>query len=158
MKTLFVFFLGLVGIPSLSSAESCTAFLPKDNEIISLELVTMNKNAAASYVKSEMRYGRGNPDLGHPPRVTTIGTAPQVFSDRNNKFFASPIQYFDAMSPDNVTVEITLEESPQVTLTLASWGNAKATFRATCSGGGVMHGSTPDVDYLLFVKRQPLGL
>jgi hypothetical protein len=158
MKNLLLLF-ALLLVPAVSSANSCLPFLPAQGEIVSVTLVTMNKNGVASFVESGMAYRTAAiPNTGRGARLVSnsggsgIENAPQVFSDRDvpNQ---TPRQHFDVRQADHVTIQITLEQSPQVTVTLATHNNAKATFRATCSAGGVMHGSTSDVDYLLFVKH-----
>lgn len=152
--------LALVFTSTTSFAEPCLSRLPADVEGgAAVTLVTMNKNSVASYAQSGMAYRSGIPGTGRPARlISNAGapgstTTPQVFSDRPNAIFKSPVQHFDAQRADQIAVELTLEQSPQVTITLASWGNVKAVFRVTCSASGVMHGSTADVDYLLILNR-----
>jgi hypothetical protein len=149
----------LAALSQPASAGTCLPFLPAPNAVVSLTLVTMNKNGVASFAESQVARREGAvPNTGRPPRLVTragspaVEPTPQVFSDRLNGFLKTPVQRFDASQADDLVVEVTLEASPQVTVTLASWGNAKASFRATCSPGGVMHGSTADVDYLLFLR------
>ena len=113
----------------------------------------MNRNGIGSYVESGMAHRDAIPNLGRRARLVSSNAATesalQFFSDRPSP---QSSQRFGASNPDQVKVEVTLEASPQVTFTLASHGNVKAVFRTTCSSGGVIHGSTRDVDYLLFLK------
>lgn len=152
--------LALVALPTLGHAASCIPFLPPADWNSTLTLVTMNRNGVASYVESAVIHTTAAA-TGHARRtrlVTTNGTGspgeavPQVFSDRTSQFVVGFVQHFLAQRADQVSVEITLEASPQVVFTLATWGNATASFRVSCTAGGVMHGSTADVDYLLFLK------
>lgn len=123
-----------------------------------MTLTTLNKKAVASFSQSHMQYYGARPSAtgGRQPArwVATDYDANdrhQLFSDRQ-KGAQLDAQPFDKDQADLIGLVVTIEESPQVTVTLRSWGNVKATFRATCSAGGVMHGSTPDVDYLLVLE------
>jgi hypothetical protein len=145
----------LACIPSVAFSEDCLTHFPPANGITTATLSTLNKNGISSYAQATMAFRRGIPNTGRPDKLVSnaggsgIDTAPQVFSDRTSAFFAHFTQRFDGNKPDQITMEITHESSPLVTVTLASWSSAKASFRASCSPGGVMHGSTPDVDYLI---------
>lgn len=144
-------------LPALAWAQSCAPFLPAPNSIATVVLVSMNRNGVASHVESPVAYRAGAAQLGRPARLVTgaggaaAETAPQVFSDRTSPAGVQA-QRFDAGKADRVHLAVTLEASPEVTLTLSSWGGVKTAFRATCSPAGVLHGNGGDVDYLLFIK------
>lgn len=149
----------LVLISNIAAAQDCTSFLPTTGDITTLELVSLNKNGVSSYVTSPMAIVPGSTVHGAPLLVTRAGDtelriAKQEFSDRSGP---SHVQPFAIQTPDNVTVTISLDASPEVNITLLTWGNAKATFRVTCSTSGVMHGSTGDNEYLLFLRRNHPG-
>jgi hypothetical protein len=140
--------MALVGVPA--HADSCLPFLKfNSSEVAFLTLVTLNKKGVASYAtKGATHVAAGRtPAGGIRSEAWTISSAPQTFSDRG-----MPAQPFISSNADKVGVSVGVAASPQVTVTLESWGNAKAVFTASCSAGGVMHGSTPDVDYLLFLN------
>jgi len=152
----------VVAVPGWASAESCLPFLTQKPNSVggTVQLVTMNKNGVASFSSFAVAYQAGGRAPGggaRPPNWHTANpVAPpdvskQLFSDR----LVDPAgqQPFDVSKADQINVVATVEASPQVTVTLRSWGNGKATFRATCSDGGVMHGSTQDVDYLLTLTQ-----
>jgi len=146
----------LLWTPRTVLAQSCMPFLGKvDNAAYSGVMVTLNKNgvASASYVTFAFQ-AVGKAFLGGTPRYQFVspGDAPQFFSDRT-----SGPQMFDQRRPDQIRLSITQEASPLVTVTLRSWGNQRSEFRATCSAGGVLHGSTPDVDYLLKMSTVVIG-
>lgn len=153
----------LAGFPQTSAAESCLSYLANQKlDTNTVQLVTLNKNGVASSSIFGVSYrdqGRSPAGGVRPAQWFTDNTteprdvAKQLFSDRASAVGADKQQPFDIQQVDLISVIITVEASPQVTVTLRSWGNAKASFRATCSVGGVMHGSTPDVDYLLFLGQ-----
>jgi hypothetical protein len=153
----------LVATTTPAAAQSCVPFLAPDNGGARFELATLNKNGVGSWSQFEANYrpesripnGPRRPAQWYTysaPTDAAPGTSPQLFSDRVARP-APSAQPFDASRPDLISVVVTVEASPQVTVTLRTWNNATATFRATCSAGGVLHGSTPDVDYLLFMTR-----
>ena len=160
----FVASLGLLaGFPQMSWADSCLNYLANQTlNVNSVDLVTLNKKGVASSSKFGVSYRKSgkSPTGGvRPAQWFTDNTfepkdvAKQLFSDRASAIGTDQQQPFDIRQADLINVIITVEASPQVTVTLRTWNNTKANFRATCSGGGVMHGSTPDVDYLLFLTQ-----
>lgn len=132
-------------------ADSCLPFLAQyqeqSNGSTALTMTTLNRNALVSYAVFNMSYINAFP-LGR--RFNSLSQADVVFSDRQKGS-----QGFDVARPDKLTISVTVAASPQVTLTLNSWNNVKATFTATCTFNGIMHGSTGDVDYLLFFQYIP---
>lgn len=140
----------------LANADSCLQFLkPYQNEsnaLNTLSLVTLSKSGLASYAAGLLTY--------HPPlqvggravltSYVSSKPLPQTFSDR-----LSGQQPFDVNHADNLTVSITVADSPQIEITLNTLGNAKLTFAATCSAQGVLHGVAKDADYLLRVNSGP---
>jgi hypothetical protein len=164
IKMSLVFVFGLLGaIPQHAFAQSCLPYLTNQNlNINSMKLVTLNKNGVASSSAFGVSYkeGRKSPSGGKPYAYWTTDNsdapkdaAKQLFSDRLGGTGTAKNQPFDIAQADLINVIITIEASPLVTVTLRTWGNTKATFRGTCSAGGVIHGSTPDVDYLLFLNQ-----
>lgn len=155
----------LAAFPQHSVAQSCLPFLTKQENSASntVKFVTLNKNGAASWSSFSVSYKTGgkSPTGGLRPAqwFTDNASDPkkdeakQLFSDRATGVGTAKMQPFDIAQTDLINVLITVEASPQVTVTLRSWGNKKATFRGTCSAGGVIHGSTPDVDYLLVLTQ-----
>jgi hypothetical protein len=155
----------LAALPQRSAAQSCLPFLTRQNEnYAGVKFVSMNKNGLASWSQFTASYrdGKKIPNLPTRPAQWFINYTPdvaeQLFSDRLSGPATSKQQPFAINQPDLINVVITVEKSPQVTVTLRSWGNAKAVFRGACSAGGVIHGSTPDVDYLLqLTQYAPVG-
>jgi hypothetical protein len=156
----------VVAVPGWASAESCLPFLTQKPNSVggTVQLVTMNKHGVASFSNFAVDYQAGGraPNGGvRPPQWRTrssVGGAPadtskQLFSDRISGPAGPSQQPFDVSKADEINVVISVEASPQVTVTLRTWGNSKAVFRVTCSVGGVMHGSTTDVDYLLLLGQ-----
>lgn len=147
--------------PRDSRAESCKAFLAYEpNHSYALTLVSLNTAGLVSYASDFMEYHpKGEPGdprgagwWGTTGWLGTGGSARQLFSDRftgvgiDHQPFAVPLA-------DLLFVAITNEDSPQVTLTLRSWGNVKVSFAATCSSDGVLHGSVPNGQFLLQLRR-----
>lgn len=161
--SLIVAFVLLVVVPQASVAQSCLPYLTKQAYYnYGIQLVTLNKNGVASSSSFEVSYKEGikiRPTGFGPAQWSTDNffapkdAAKQLFSDRSSGAKSQP---FDITQADLINVVITVEASPQVTVTLRTWGNTKAVFRGTCSSGGVIHGSTPDVDYLLFLTKSPV--
>ncbi len=165
--SLIVAFVLLVVVPQVSVAQSCLPYLTKqDYYNYGIQLVTLNKNGVASSSSFEVSYKEGikiRPIGFRPAQWSTNNyfepkdAAKQLFSDRTSGGFdKAKSQPFDITQADLINVVITVEASPQVTVTLRTWGNTKVVFRGTCSSGGVIHGSTPDVDYLLFLTKSPV--
>jgi hypothetical protein len=158
----------LVAVPQTSAvAQSCLPYLTKqDRYNYGVQLVTLNKNGVASSSSSGVSYREGIKirPLGFSPAQWSTDNffapkdvAKQLFSDRaSGGSDIAKIQPFDITQADLINVVITVQASPQVTVTLRTWGNTKAVFRGTCSTGGIIHGSTPDVDYLLFLTKYPV--
>lgn len=152
----------LLSVPQHSTAQSCLPFLKKKDLTHVAHFMTLNKNGVGSWSQFKVSYResvRHVPGYVRPAQwYTNLDNAAkpdetrQLFSDRYSGFIRENQQPFDMVRPDLINVIISVEISPQITVTLRSWGNKKATFRATCSASGIMHGSTPDVDYLLFLK------
>lgn len=147
-------FLALIPAPAL--AESCLPFLtPRENVTgTSITMSTLNKNGVASFSIGSLVY---RPPLTRPrpipARWTSQVGAPvkQFFSDRAA---TTPSEVgFDPARSDQLSVSISVAASPAVEIRLRSWGNAAVRFTGTCSAGGVIHGSTPDVDYLITVHQ-----
>ncbi len=164
--SLVVVFGMLVAAPQHSIAQSCLAYLTNQEGTAgnTIRLVTLNKNGVASWSNFEVSYKAGgkSPTGGVRPASWSTYNPPkdeakQLFSDRYSGVGTAKTQPFDIAQADLINVIITVEASPQVTVTLRTWGNTKATFRGTCSAGGVLHGSTPDVDYLLFLSKNPVN-
>jgi len=164
--TLVIAFGLLAAVPRPSVAQSCLPFLAKKDNSVGgkVQLVTLNKNGIASSSQLDVAYrAAGKSPTGgvRPPQWytdSTSGVGPrdtgkQLFSDRVSGPVGNNQQPFAVAKADLINVVLSVETSPQVTITLRSWGNSKATFRVTCSAGGVMHGSTADVDYLLFLAQ-----
>jgi hypothetical protein len=127
-------------------AQDCRPFLPPSNAVVTLQMVSMNKNGVSSYVTSDRLMSRAG--------GTGLASVKQQFSDRLGP---SKVQPFAVQQPDQVTVSISVAAAPQVVITLLSWGDAKATFTVSCAPSGVMHGSTSDNDYLLFLRHHVIG-
>lgn len=134
-------------VPGAASAGSCLPFLqPQPSAVPSFYMATLNKNGVASYATGRLTLARGGP---RPlPRWVASG-APQLFSDRRTG--ANGAQPFSIGKADKIGLGIGISAAPAVQITLESWSGAKSNFVADCSAGGVMHGSTPDVDYLIVV-------
>jgi hypothetical protein len=122
-------------------------------------LVTLNNRNVASYFSSSVVHAdaiKTPQGLAIPPRLMTPtgngidnpGIGPQLFSDRR-----VGSQPFDVNKPDSLGLAITDTNPVVVTVTLQSWGNAKATFTPTCEDGGFMRGVTPDVLYTLRLSK-----
>jgi hypothetical protein len=165
--SLIVAFGLLVTVPRGAVAQSCLPYLTKQDQYnYGVQLVTLNKNGVASSSSFGVSYKAGIKirSIGFRPAQWSTDNffapkdvAKQLFSDRTSGGFdITKMQPFDITKADLINVVITVEASPQVTLTLRTWSNSKAVFRGTCSNGGVIHGSTPDVDYLLFLNKSPI--
>jgi hypothetical protein len=158
MSFFFVFGL-LVASPQNAVAQSCLPFLTNQNQNLNIvSIVTLNKNEVASWSGSTVSYLRPT-RVGQrvrPAQWVTYNVkdgAPQLFSDRSSGVGTVKNQPFDIAQADSINVSFTIEASPLVTVTFRSRGNTKATFSGTCSVGGVIHGSTSDTDYLLFLTQ-----
>ncbi len=166
----FFFTLGSLLLLSHSlAAQTCLPFLTKqENSEGTVRLTTLNKNGVASWSEFEVSFRPSgkSPNGGVRPAhwYTNLDAlekrdeSKQLFSDRFSNFIQNSPQPFDIGKPDLINAVITVERSPQITVSLRSWGNTKATFRATCSQSGIMHASTGDVDYLLLFITKPLPL
>ncbi|HEX5004693.1 MAG TPA: hypothetical protein VFV65_05215 [Gemmatimonadales bacterium] len=122
-------------------------------------VVTLNKNGVASYSELSVAYREAGPAPSggvRPPSWASNrdNPAPQLFSDRTSAPASGVMrQPFDITQSDTLGLTISVESSPNVSIVLRSWGDVRATFRGTCSAGGVIHGSTPDVDYLIYIVQ-----
>lgn len=159
---MLLFLAAMIAAPANAMAQSCTAHLANRGlNANAVQLVTLNRKGVSSSSTFGVTY---RPPIRMPQgpvlqaNWTSEGQtgAKQLFSDRGRPLGGHVYQPYDIQRPDLITVKITAEASPQVTITLRSWGNVKSTFRATCAGNGVMHGSTDDVDYLLFLTQSAL--
>jgi hypothetical protein len=143
-------------IPGAAFANSCLPYLtPKDNSTgTTVIMTTLNKNGIASFSRGNVIYREQlrTPRMVLPPRWSSQADAPhkQYFADR---LAAPPSIGFDPARPDLISIWISVSAKPQVEITLRSWGNGVVRFTGACSAGGVLHGSTPDVDYLISVLQ-----
>jgi hypothetical protein len=121
-------------------------------------MVTLNNQGVASYTEfSNLSYQLGINGAGGIPKpgrflnISGIDIPPvrQLFSDRK----VNQAQPFDMTQSDELGLEITDSQNVSVTVILKSRGNAKATFAPSCNEGGFMNGDTPDVHYILFLKK-----
>lgn len=156
---MLLFLAAMIASPASAMAQSCAAQLGNRGlNANTVQLVTLNRKGVSSSSTFGVTY---RPFLKIPngPTLTANWTndgqtgAKQLFSDRGRPLGGHIYQPYDIHRADLISVKITSEASPLVTVTLRSWGNAKSTFRATCAANGVMHGSTHDVDYLLFLSQ-----
>ena len=78
----------------------------------------------------------GTPVLRHAPASSGSDTAQ-----------ASPARI------ETIGVDIVVDEPPWVTVTLA--GHPREPFELHCTAGGVLHGESPDGDYLIMLAQPP---
>lgn len=130
-------------------ANSCAPFLQNKGGANTLVMTTLNKNSVASFATLNMVHQDaiiprpGQPIFRAERYVSTPQNQPQIFSDRMRGS-----QRFSVTSPDQISLTITVADTPQVTLVLRSWGNVSQTFPVTCTATGGMYGPGGDVSYL----------
>lgn len=136
----------LISLSGVSFADSCVHFMQSKGGANTLVMTSLNRNGVASFAMLSMNHVDAirKPPIIFPEKYVTVPDAqPQYFSDR-----MIGGQRFANNHADQISVTMTVADEPQVTLTLNTWNNAKNTFNVTCTADGVMHASTPDVDYL----------
>lgn len=155
----------LVLLSGPSFADSCIPFIqqPKvtpEGRSTALIMTSVNKNGVASWASLNMKHADAENitkcpsqikcPIYLPERYETDTDFPheQVFSDR--RVSGSEDQFFASDNADQISITMTIEASPQVTLVLNSWNNVRENFAVTCSSDGVMHASTPDADFLFY--------
>src|SRR5262245_37857542 len=94
-------------------------------------------------------------------RVGRYVSAPQYFSDRLSNSNSQP---YAADKQDRLGLLIDHQRS-QLQTTLETWGNGKATFDLSCSGGmaqngaaAILHGTTSGQELSLLLTTQPINI
>jgi hypothetical protein len=140
----------LLAKAELSTAASCTPFLTKTTGQPTVNIVTMNRLGTATYstLSATLVKGIKTPTGATLPTRIVGQISPQFFNDRKAPASGQP---FDMNQTDKVSISMTVADSPSVSFTLVTDHSQVVSFTGTCSSTGIMHGSTPDVDYLILV-------
>ena len=153
--------------PVQAHANECQALLDQlqqAGDATDLTGVTLNVNGVASFISTNLRYskGWGTSAGSRPDAYATVheafdaGQHAQTFSDRIRDGLPTPPQQrFDANRADDVDVFITDAETPEVTLTLRTWGNARTSFVPTCRDNFLTGHDAAGVEYVLRLTPTP---
>lgn len=147
--------------PQPALADPCSnLFAQLSGKNVGLQMTTMSAaTGVVSYVTGGLNYQesiRTQSGAVRPGGWRTVSGAPaqQYFSDRSMP--NTPNQRFSFFRSDDVTLHITEQAAPQISITFVDQGNSTLSFVGSCSQGNVIHGSQPSMD-ILIVLSPPLG-